>query len=120
MALSRVFSFDDPSACQRFFLLPMSSCFPRRKEIFHADDYANRHERDLDAPNPRVTCQRSILSRSKPGRRSIGFLTECNSSPLLDCGLDVWSGDIVMNRSDVVHQRSDADFHYGTVSLPIR
>jgi AraC-like DNA-binding protein len=25
---------------------------------------------------------------------------------------------MVINRSDVVHQRSDADFHYGTVSLP--
>jgi hypothetical protein len=54
----------------------------------------------------------------KPGRRSIGFLTEGNSSSLLDCGLEVRPGDIVMNRSDVVHQRSDADFHYGTVSLP--
>jgi AraC-like DNA-binding protein len=54
----------------------------------------------------------------KPGRRSIGFLTECNSSSFLDCGQEVRSGDIVMNRSDVVHQRSDADFHYGTVSLP--
>ena len=53
----------------------------------------------------------------KPGRRSIGFLTECNSSSLLDCGLEVRSGDIVINRSDAVHQRSDADFHYGTVSL---
>jgi hypothetical protein len=52
------------------------------------------------------------------GRRSIGFLTECNSSSLLDCGQKVRPGDIVMNRSDVVHQRSDADFHYGTVSLP--
>jgi len=53
----------------------------------------------------------------KPGRRSIGFLTECNSSSLLDCGQSVRPGDIVINRSDVVHQRSDADFHYGTVSL---
>ena len=27
--------------------------------------------------------------------------------------------NIVMNRSDVVHQRSGADLHYGAVSLPI-
>jgi AraC-like DNA-binding protein len=54
----------------------------------------------------------------RPGRRSIGFLTECNSSSFLDCGLEVRHGDIVLNRSDVVHQRSGADFHYGTVSLP--
>src|ERR1700760_2809266 len=54
----------------------------------------------------------------KPGRTSIGFLTECNSSSLLDSGLEVRPGDMVINRSDVVHQRSDADFHYGTGSLP--
>jgi AraC-like DNA-binding protein len=54
----------------------------------------------------------------KPGRKSIGFLTQCNSSSLLDCGQEVRPGDIVMNRSDVVHQRSGADFHYGAVSLP--
>jgi hypothetical protein len=44
----------------------------------------------------------------KPGRRSIGFVTECSSSSLLDCGLEVRPGDVVINRSDVVHQRSDA------------
>jgi AraC-like DNA-binding protein len=54
----------------------------------------------------------------KTGRRSIGFLTERNSASLLDCGREIRPGDIVTNRSDVVHQRSGADFHYGTVSLP--
>jgi AraC-like DNA-binding protein len=54
----------------------------------------------------------------KPGRRSIGFLTECNSSSFLDCGLEVRPGDMVINKTDVVHQQSHADFHYGTVSLP--
>ena len=53
----------------------------------------------------------------KPGRRSIGFLTKCNSSSLLDCGLEVRHGDIVLNRSDVVHQRSGAECHYGAVSF---
>ena len=55
----------------------------------------------------------------KHGRRSIGFLTEPNSSPFLHCGLEVSPGDIIVNRFDVIHQRSDANFHYGTMSLPI-
>jgi AraC-like DNA-binding protein len=55
----------------------------------------------------------------KPGRRAIGFLTEPNASPLLHCGLEVLPGDIVVNGFDVTHQRSDANFHYGTMSLPL-
>jgi AraC-like DNA-binding protein len=38
---------------------------------------------------------------------------------LLVCGQDVRPGDIVINRSDIVHHRSDADFHYGTVSFAL-
>jgi AraC-like DNA-binding protein len=55
----------------------------------------------------------------KPGRRAIGFLIEPNSSPLQHCGLEVLPGDIIVNGFDVTHQRSDANFHYGTMSLPI-
>ncbi|MFL5238280.1 MAG: helix-turn-helix domain-containing protein [Rhizomicrobium sp.] len=55
----------------------------------------------------------------KPGRRAIGFLIEPNSSPLLHCGLEVATGDVIVNGFDVTHQRSDANFHYGTMSLPI-
>jgi AraC-like DNA-binding protein len=53
-----------------------------------------------------------------PDRRSIGFLTDSNSSPLQHCGLDVLPGDIIVNRPDIVHRRSGADFEYGTLSLP--
>ncbi|WLB24107.1 AraC family transcriptional regulator [Bradyrhizobium japonicum] len=55
----------------------------------------------------------------KPGRRAIGFLIEPNSSPLLHCGLEVLPGNIIVNGFDVTHQRSDANFHYGTMSLPL-
>jgi hypothetical protein len=55
----------------------------------------------------------------KPGRRAIGFLIEPNSSPLPHCGLEVLAGDIIVNGFDVTHQRSDANFHYGTMSLPL-
>jgi AraC-like DNA-binding protein len=55
----------------------------------------------------------------KHGRRAIGFLIEPNSSPLLHCGLEALPGDIIVNGFDVTHQRSDANLHYGTMSLPL-
>jgi AraC-like DNA-binding protein len=117
MALRRVFSLDDPSACQAVFPFADVELFPTAKGNFHADITQvgmNRiwmHRIQISLPEISTVAV-------KPGRRSIGFLTECNSSSLMDCGLEVRPGDIVLNRSDVVHQRSGADFHYGTVSVP--
>lgn len=116
MAFSRVFSFDDPSACQVIFPSADVELFPTTKGNFHADvtqvgmNGIWMHRIHISLPEINTVAV-------KPGRRSFGFLTEPDSLPLLDCGQDVLSGDIVMNRSDVVHQRSDADFHYGTMSL---
>ena len=117
MALSRIFNLDDPLACQAVFPSADVELFPTAKGNFHAEITQvgmNRiwmHRIHMSLPEINTVAV-------KPGRRSIGFLTECNSSSFLDCGLEVRHGDIVLNRSDVVHQRSGADFHYGTVSLP--
>jgi AraC-like DNA-binding protein len=117
MALSRVFNLYDPSACQAVFPSADVELFPIAKGNFHAEitqvglDRLWMHRLHISLPEINTVAVKS-------GRTSIGFLTECNSSSLLDCGLEVRPGDIVMNRSDVVYQRSDADFHYGTVSIP--
>ena len=117
MALSRVFSFDDPSACQAGFPFADVELFPTAKGDFHAE-IAQVGVNRLWSHRIHISLPEINTAAVKPGRRSIGFLTECNSSSLLDCGLEVRPGDMVVNRSDVVHQRSDADFHYATVSLP--
>ena len=71
-----------------FFLLPMSELFPTAKGNFHAEITQvgmNRiwmHRIHISLPEINTVAV-------KPGRRSIGFLTECNSSSLLDCGLEV-------------------------------
>lgn len=117
MALSKAYSFDDPSECQAVFPSADIELFPTTKGDFHAEVTQigmNRiwmHRIHISMPEINTVAVH-------PGRRSIGFLTECNSSSLLNCGVEVLPGDIVMNRSDIVHQRSDADFHYGTISLP--
>ena len=117
MALSRVFSFDDPSACQAVFPSADVQLFPTARGSFHAE-IAQVSVNRLWLHRIHISLPEINTVAVKSGRRSIGFLTECNSSSLLDCGLEVRPGDMVINRSDVVHQRSGADFHYGTVSLP--
>ena len=117
MALSRVFSLDDPSACPAVFPSADVELFPTAKGNFRAE-IAQVGVNKLLLHRIHISLPEINTVAVKPGRRSIGFLTECNSSSLLDCGLEVRPGDMVINRSDVVHQRSDADFHYGTVSAP--
>ena len=117
MALSRIFSLDDPSACQAVFPSADVELFPTAKGNFRAE-ITQVGMNGLWMHRIHISLPEINTVAVKPGRTSIGFLTECNSSSLLDCGQEVRPGDIVMNRSDVVHQRSDADFHYGTVSLP--
>ncbi|MET4493776.1 AraC-like DNA-binding protein [Bradyrhizobium sp. LA7.1] len=117
MALSKVFSLDDPAACQAVFPSADVQLFPTGKGNFHAGITQVGMTR-IWTHRIHISLPQINTVAAKPGRKSVGFLTECNSSSLLDCGLEVRHGDIVINRSDVVHQRSDANFHYGTVSLP--
>jgi hypothetical protein len=117
MALSRIFNLDDPSVCQAVFPSADVELFPTAKGNFRAE-ITQVGMNGLWMHRIHISLPEINTVAVKPGRTSIGFLTECNSSSLLDCGQEVRPGDIVTNRSDVVHQRSDADFHYGTVSLP--
>ena len=116
MVLSRVLSFDDPSACQAIFPSADVEMFPTAGGSFHAD-VTQIGINGIWLHRIHISLPEIDTVAVKPGRRLIGFLTECNSSSLLNGGLDVRPGDIVVNRSEVVHQRTDGDFHYGTVSL---
>jgi hypothetical protein len=117
MALRGVFNFDDPLACQAVFPSADVELFPIVKGNFHAEitqfgmNKLWMHRIHISLPEINTVTVKS-------GRTSIGFLTGRNSSSLLDCGLEVWPADIVMNKSDVVYQRTDGDFHYDTVSMP--
>jgi hypothetical protein len=108
MVLSKVFSFDDPSVCQAIFPSDVE-LFPTAKGNFHAEVTQIRMN-EIWMHRIHISLPEINTVAVKPGRRSIGFLTERNSSSLLDCGLEVRPGDIVMNRSDVVHQRSNRTF----------
>ena len=116
MALSRVISFDDPAACEAIFPSADVELFPTESGNFHAEVSQIGvggmwlHRIEICVPEINTVAV-------KAGRILIGFLTERNSSHLLDCGRNVRHGDVVVNRSDIVHQRSGANFHYATVAL---
>jgi len=118
VAWSRVFSFDDPSACQAVIWSADCELLPIAKGSFRAG-LTQVGMNSLWMHRIGVSLPQVNTVAVKPGRKAIGFLIESNSSPLLHCGLEVLPGDIIVNGFDVTHQRSDANFHYGTMSLPI-
>jgi AraC-like DNA-binding protein len=115
---SRVFNLSDPSACQAVIWSADVELFPTAKGKFHAELTQIGMNR-LWMHRIRISLPEINTVAVKPGRRSIGFLTEPNSPPFLHCGLEVLPGDMIVNSFDVIHQRSYANFHYGTMSLQI-
>lgn len=118
MPWGRVFRFSDPLACRAAIWSADCELFPTAKGRFRAE-LTQIGMNSLWMHRIRVSLPQVNTVAVKPGRRAIGFLIEPNSSPLLHCGLEVLPGDIVVNGFDVTHQRSDANFCYGTMSLPI-
>ena len=114
---SRVLRFADPLSCQSAILTADVEILPTTKEDFRVEITQIEAKR-LWVQGFRASAPTVCTVACKPDRRSIGFLTESNASKLQHCGLDVLPGDIIVNRSDVVHRRSGADFSYGSLSLP--
>jgi AraC-like DNA-binding protein len=117
MAWSRFFDVYDPSQCKAVVRSADLELFPTTKGSFHAEITQIGMDRLL-TQRFRASLPQVITLAVKPGRRSIGFLTEPDAPPFLHCGREVLPGDIVVNRFDLVHQRSDANLHYGTMSIP--
>lgn len=117
MPWSRVLRFSDPLLCQAAILGADVEMLPTTKDDFAVEITQVGADRiwvqGLHASAPTV-----CTVACNPERRSVGFLTESNSSPLQHCGQDVLPGDIIVNRSDVVHRRSGPDLDYGSLSLP--
>jgi AraC-like DNA-binding protein len=116
VAWSRVLCFTDPLACQAAFPYSDVEVLPTTKDF--------RIEMTQVAMS-RLWLQRVHLSSptvstatSKPGRRSIGFVTESNLSPYHHCGIEVMPGDIIVNTLEAEHRRCDPDLDYGSVSIP--
>ena len=118
MPWSRVLSFSDPLRCQASIQAANVELFPTAKGKFHAGITQIGMDR-LWMQRFRVSLPQVSAVSTRPDRRVVAFLTESNSSPLQHCGIDISAGDIIINKSDVIHQRSGANFHFGAMSLPI-
>jgi AraC-like DNA-binding protein len=57
-----------------------------------------------------------VAGTIKPGRRVFTFVTS-EAVTLRHCGMEVSSGDIMVNNFDEMHQRTEAEFHLGSMSL---
>jgi AraC-like DNA-binding protein len=56
----------------------------------------------------------------KPGRRVFTFFTSSEPQAMRHCGMDVLSGDIIVNNFDEIHQKTEAEFRLGSMSLTTR
>lgn len=118
MPWSRVFDFTDPYCCQVAIQAADVELYPTAKGAFHA----HLTQIGLD----RLWMQRFHLrlpqvaaSAIRPGRRVIGFITNEHGPVLLHSGMAVSPGDIIVDDFDTLHQRSPANFHYGSMSLSL-
>jgi len=58
-----------------------------------------------------------IAGAMKPGRRIFTFFTSTEPAAMRHCGMNVLSGDIIVNNFDEIHQQTEAEFRLGSMSL---
>jgi len=118
MPWNKVVRFDDPLACQAALQsTAQAEVLPTTKGTFHVE--ATQIGMDtLRLQHFHVALPQIGTYTIAADRRSIGFLAEENASEMTHCGLHVAPADILLHGHDAVHQRSGADFQYGTMSLP--
>src|SRR5450631_1356335 len=61
---------------------------------------------------------RVYIGAVKPHRAAIGFLTRANQPAMQHCGMEVLHGDIIINDTDSMCRRTDANCDWGSISLP--
>ena len=116
MAWSRVLCFTDPLACQEAFPYSDIEILPTTKD-FRVEMTQVAMSR-LWLQRTHLSSPTVSISTNKPGRRSIGFLTESNLSPYHHCGIEVMPGDVIDNTCEAEHRRCGPGLDYGAMSIP--
>jgi AraC-like DNA-binding protein len=117
MPSSRVLSFTDPFAYQSAFRSVEVELFPTAKGKFCAEltqvsmNKLWMHGAHEDLP-------RVYIGAVKPDRAAIGFLTRANQPAMQHCGMEVLPGDIIINDTDLMYRRTEANCDWGSMSLP--
>jgi hypothetical protein len=118
MPWSKVVRFTDPLQCEAALQSTLrAEIIPVVRGRFHIEATQIGMDK-LRMQRFKVALPQKTTVETSPDRRSIGFLLEASSPNLQHCGMKVTPNDIVMYGDDVLHQRSEANFHYGTMSVP--
>lgn len=116
MPWSKVLTFTDPLSYQSAFRSVEVELFPIAKGKFSAEltqVSMNKlwvHVAHEDLP-------RIYIGAVKPDRAAIGFLTRTNQPAMQHCGMEVLPGDIVINDTDLMYRRTEANCDWGSMSL---
>jgi AraC-like DNA-binding protein len=117
MAWSTVLKVTDPLACQIAIQGADIEVFPTARGLFDTEITKVRFDR-LWMQRFHSSLPQVITVVHKPDRKAISFLTEPKSPRLQYGGVDVLPGDIIVNRTQIIHKRFDADIRNGSMSLP--
>jgi AraC-like DNA-binding protein len=117
MSWSRVLSFTDPFAYQSVFRSVDAELFPTAKGKFCAE-LTQVSMNKLWVHGAHEDLPRVYVGAVKPHRAAIGFLTKPNQPAMLHCGMAVSPGDIIINDTDLMYRRTDANCDWGSMSLP--
>jgi len=117
MPWSKVLNFTDPLPYQAAIRAADLELFPTARGKFCAELtqvcmnqlWMQRFHQNL----PLV-----VAGAMRAGRRIISFLTAAKPTTMQHRGMDVSPGEIIVNNSDVLHQRTGAGFRMGGMSLP--
>ena len=118
MPWTRVLRLSDPLLCRAAFAGADFETFPTARGDFRLD-ITQVHLNRLRMVRYRMSLPQVSAITIKPDRRVIGFLTESRSPAAYYRGTKLLPGDIVINKSDVAHQRTEADLSGGAMSLPV-
>src|SRR3984893_14660417 len=117
MPWSRVLSFTDPFAYQSAFRSVDVELFPTAKGEFRAE-LTQVSLSKLCVHGAHEQLPGVYMGMVKPHRTAIGFLTRPDQPAMQHCGMAVLPGDIVINNTDLMYRRTEANCDWGSMSLP--
>jgi AraC-like DNA-binding protein len=116
MPWSRVVSFTDPLSYQSAFRSVEVELFPIAKGKFRAE-LTQVSMNKLWVHGAHEELPRVYIGVVKPHRAAIGFLTRADQPAMQHCGMEVFPGDIVINDTDLMYRRTEANCDWGSMSL---
>lgn len=118
VAWCKVLSFTDPYPYQAAIRAADLELFPTARGEFRAE-LTQICVHKLWMQRAHESLPRVWVGTVSPSRRVIGFLADVNDPGMTHCGMNVSPGDMIVNRTDVLHRRTKAACDWGSMSLAL-